>query len=418
MIKFKFRKNLIYLLIFLLSYFIRNSLNIVFELKYNASLTLIKVFLMTLAETFGGLFIYIYQYRSMKKKEEVNYLGNDFINQKRKIVGDGNTKIIFLIFVAAFLDIFESILRHYSGKYDSKNYSPSIEERISSIQTITSALICTYALRFKIQKHHKASLIIISICLFFTFLLDIIYKIHVLSIGSLLLAYFIVCYYMTGFSFANCIEKYLADVNFMNPFKILACEGAFEVVMAILFSIGKKPFDELIKLYDNEDITKGDKILLSFLILLYFILSIVVNAYKIYCNVKYSPMARSLAHFFMNPFMNIYYFIVKKDFNGDIFYFIISEVICLATDFFGCVYNEYIILSCCGLEVDTIDEIIIRATCLENIPLYNINNPDNEDNNDVIKTKNNNKESNHIIDDDGVGSGGEIISIESYKFSI
>ena len=71
---------------------------------------------------------------------------------------------------------------------------------------------------------------------------------------------------MTGFSFANCIEKYLADVNFMNPFKILACEGAFEVVMAILFSIGKKPFDELIKLYDNEDITKGDKILLSFLL--------------------------------------------------------------------------------------------------------------------------------------------------------
>ena len=120
MIKFKFRKNLIYLLIFLLSYFIRNSLNIVFELKYNASLTLIKVFLMTLAETFGGLFIYIYQYRSMKKKEEANYLGNDFINQKRKRVGDGNTKIIFLIFVAAFLDIFESFIRHYSGKYDSK----------------------------------------------------------------------------------------------------------------------------------------------------------------------------------------------------------------------------------------------------------------------------------------------------------
>ena len=418
MIKFKFQKNLIYLLIFFLSYFIRNLLNIVFEEKFNVSLNHIKIYLMTIAETFGGLFIFLYQNRSTKKNEETKYLGNDINNHKWKKVIDGKPKIIFLIFVGAFLDIFESIIKYFSVEYDAKNFSPSLEGRISSIQTITSALICTYALRFKIQKHHKASLIIISICLLFTFLLDIIYKIHVLSIGSLLLAYFIVCYYMTGFSFANCIEKYLADVNFINPFKILACEGAFEVVMAILFSIGKKPFDELIKLYDNEDITKGDKILLSFLILLYFILSIVVNAYKIYCNVKYSPMARSLAHFFMNPFMNIYYFIVKKDFNGDIFYFIISEVICLATDFFGCVYNEYIILSCCGLEVDTIDEIIIRATCLENIPLYNINNPDNEDNNDVIKTKNNNKESNHIIDDDGVGGGGEIISIESYKFSI
>ena len=62
-------------------------------------------------------------------------------------------------------------------------------------------------------------------------------------------------------------------------------------------------------------------------------------------------------------------------------------MICLVTDFFGCVYNEYIILSCCGLEVDTIDEIIVRATCLENIPLYNINNLDNEDNDDIIKKK-------------------------------
>ena len=61
---------------------------------------------------------------------------------------------------------------------------------------------------------------------------------------------------MTGFGFANCIEKYLADVNFMNPFKVLACEGAFEIVMAILFSIGKKPFNELIGLYNNETLIK------------------------------------------------------------------------------------------------------------------------------------------------------------------
>ena len=61
---------------------------------------------------------------------------------------------------------------------------------------------------------------------------------------------------MTGFGFANCIEKYLADVNFMNPFKVLACEGAFEIVMVILFSIGKKPFNELIGLYNNETLIK------------------------------------------------------------------------------------------------------------------------------------------------------------------
>ena len=269
------------------------------------------------------------------------------------------------------------------------------------------------------NKHHKASLIIISICLFLTFLLDILYKINVLSIGRLLLAYFIVCYYMTGLSFANCIEKYLADVNFMNRFKILACEGAFEIVMAILFSIWKNPFNELIKLYKNETITKGDKIWLSFLILIYFILSIVVNTYKIYCNVNYSPMARSLAYFVMNPFMNIYYFLKRNDFNGDIFYFIISEVICLATDFFGCVYNEYIILSFCGLEADTIDEISERAKSLENIPLQIVNDIDKNDNDDIIKKNKNKKENNNIINDDvNIEDDEDIISIGSYKFSI
>ena len=418
MIKFKFQKNLIYLLIFFLSYFIRNLLNIVFEEKFNVSLNHIKIYLMTIAETFGGLFIFLYQNRSTKKNEETKYLGNDINNHKWKKVIDGKPKIIFLIFVGAFLDIFESIIKYFSVEYDAKNFSPSLEGRISSIQTITSALICTYALRFKIQKHHKASLIIISIFIFFTVLLDILYKIKVLFIGRLLLAYFFICYYMTGLSFANCIEKYLADVNFINPFKILACEGAFEIVMAILFSIGRKPFKELIVFYNNEEIKKGDKILLSFLILIYFLLSIVVNAYKIYCNVKYSPMARSLAHFFMNPFMNIYFFVKKNDFNGDIFYFIISEVICLATDFFGCVYNEYIILSCCGLEVDTIDEIIERANYNVNIPLQNINDIDSECKNVIIKRNDNKKENNNIINDDDIGEDDNIISVGSYKFSI
>ena len=94
-------------------------------------------------------------------------------------------------------------------------------------------------------------------------------------------------------------------------------------------------------------------------------------------------------------------------------------MICLVTDFFGCVYNEYIILSCCGLEVDTIDEIIVRSTCLENIPLYNINNLDNEDNDDIIKKKENKKDNNHKIDEDvDIGDDENIISVGSYKFNV
>ena len=43
-------------------------LNLVFEQKYNTSLSYIKVYLMTIAETFGGLFIF--KIKLIKKGKE------------------------------------------------------------------------------------------------------------------------------------------------------------------------------------------------------------------------------------------------------------------------------------------------------------------------------------------------------------
>ena len=37
------------------------------------------------------------------------------------------------------------------------------------------------------------------------------------------------------------------------------------------------------------------------------------------------------------------------------------EIICIVMSFFGCVFNEYIILYYCGLERETKDEIADRA---------------------------------------------------------
>ena len=61
-----------------------------------------------------------------------------------------------------------------------------------------------------------------------------------------------------------------------------------------------------------------------------------------------------------------------------------SEIICLFADFFCCVYNEFIILSFCGLEYNTKDEISKRA--LE-IGLNSI--VDEDDNNTVNNNENN-----------------------------
>ena len=56
---------------------------------------------------------------------------------------------------------------------------------------------------------------------------------------------------------------------------------------------------------------------------------------------------------------------VENDFNGNLLYFLISEIISLATDFFGCIYNDYLILYCWGLEHDTKDAIIDRVATEE-----------------------------------------------------
>ena len=143
-------------------------------------------------------------------------------------------------------------------------------------------------------------------------------------------------------------------------------EGTFEFIMTSFFSIGKDPFRDFIKSY--EDNTAGKFVLLIFLLFNHLWLSAFVNSYKIYCNVIYSSMARSLMDYFMGPIFIIYYFFKGNDFNGNYFFFIVSEILMIVVDFFSCTYNEYIILFCFGLEINTKDEIIERAISMENMP--------------------------------------------------
>ena len=65
-------------------------------------------------------------------------------------------------------------------------------------------------------------------------------------------------------------------------------EGAFQLILSIFVKIWKNPF----KGFKDEKI-KNNKTLFIILFILYVLLQIVVNIYRIYCNVIYSPMARS-----------------------------------------------------------------------------------------------------------------------------
>ena len=90
---------------------------------------------------------------------------------------------------------------------------------------------------------------------------------------------------------------------------------------------------------------------------------------KNFFNKIYSPVVETLTDFVLTPFYLIYSFCVKEDFLIDgvinYFYFIINLVASVVTTFFGCVYNEFIILFFCGLEYDTYEAVSRRSKDLE-----------------------------------------------------
>ena len=356
MIKIRFRKNLLYLFIYYISAFIDITIigNVILS-QFAFDPLLICIYIYPLENIIGGLIVYLYQQNSVKKNHKVKYFGLDIYHQKNVVI-DGKCKKILLIFIASYFNYYNIIV----SLFYYIDYIPlSMDLRLSSIQIITSAFICAFSFDFKFKKHHKLSLIVIGICLFLSISHDMLYIIYYgyKNLRVPIFQYFTSLYYYIGFSFNNCIEKYLVDADYMNPFFILMIEGIFQLLMAFLTPIwGYDPFKDF-----RQEKVQNNLALFIFLFILYILFQIVVNIYRIYCNVIYSPMARSLIDYFLNPFINIYFFFVeRKDFEN-VAYFIVTEIFCCTMSFFGCVFNEYIILYCCDLESETQDEIADRG---------------------------------------------------------
>ena len=361
MIKIKCRRNLIYLFAYYIAWIINESSE---EIIASSSFT--YPLLSIVGNIIGGLIVYLCQYHFLKRNKQVKYFGINLITNKNQLrTKDNKIKIGFLLFFASYFYTSRFIINYQFSDY-LKN-SPSIDYRLSSIQTISAALICTYALGFGMKKHHKLSLIIISIFLGLTFIIEIISKVSNINLDKCVSFNFFIFYYNICETFSSCIEKYLVDINYINPFLILMLEGIIELIFSIIYiSIYNDNFDEFISKYI--EITLEDLILSIIGFIVYIIIAAITNIYKIYCNVIYSPMARSLIEYLLNPFLNIYTFFKLNDFNKSVVYLIISIIICIVISFFGCVYNEYIILFCCGLEYETEDIIIERSRKTENAP--------------------------------------------------
>lgn len=82
-------------------------------------------------------------------------------------------------------------------------------------------------------------------------------------------------------------------------------------------------------------------LLLLFLLFLYFVFSAGVNVYKLLSNIFYSPMAKSVSIYNLNPVLIIYSFFFENDFlykgEKNVLYLILNEILSIIIVFFGCV---------------------------------------------------------------------------------
>ena len=282
---------------------------------------------------------------------------------------DSKVKMYSLIFLASFFDFIEFLVSNYyipRFKYMSK----TLEIRLSSFLTLSSAIFFIYVLKLQMHNHHIFSLLIIFICLLIIGISEFFFQDF--DGERTKTEFFIGLLLVLGIHFFNSlldsIEKYLFEYDFINPFQELMLEGIFGTLFSIiyLFIIKNNPFEQIIENFDKKSILNS--ILLIVCICLYLLLSGGRNAYRVSINVIYSPMTKTLTDYILNPFFIIYYFIFENDFNGrnTIFYFVLNLILSIIIVFCGCIFNELLVLFCWNLEHNTHREVSIRAGTVEN----------------------------------------------------
>ena len=390
MIKISLRQNIIYLLFLFVSYYLRRVLMIILGKVYQLNYTLFFCFLMCLGEIVGGSSIYLYQKKYYRNKDirtnshrTLIYNYSLIETQNSLIIEDNKHKIRLLIFFAAFFDLEEVVLTSYIvDKFKSISKTASI--RLNCIMTIISSLTCFFTLRLKVVRHQICCLIIMFFLACIVIILELLYKSNDISYLNYILGFLLILGHYLSISFTDVIHKYLVDYDYINPFKIIMAQGIIGILLLCLYSIFQNPLNEISNIYKEVD--NGKFILLVFLLFLFSVISLFVNVYKILSNVLFSPVTKSLAtYFFISPFI-IFHYIEGDDFlfegKKDLFYFLINLIICIIIDFVGLIYNEIMILYCCGLSKETHEAIYLRSIhrSFDGIDdsIYNVNDLEND----------------------------------------
>lgn len=388
LMKFAWRNNLIYPLHLLIWTAVRKvltmSLNYFFEFGGNLLFTLLMFF----AEFITGLFLYIYEQSSLKKNKITHQNTSNYLlyNEMEMKPNRSPVKILFLIFVASYSDFIEFILMtNYAPRFNK--CSPTLEIRLGGILTITSALFFYFLLKLPILRHQHFSLSIIVICLIITVITEYIFQDinFFMTYGEFSLTLVFLIFEQFFLALLDSSEKYVVEYEFMNCYKTLSIEGFFGMILTIIgiFLDDNNAYQSQLKQIYSEK-SGGIFALFIFLLFVYTVLCGLKNAYRVLTNKIYSPMAKSLTDYFLNPAYIIYNFSTDDDFktNGkkNYVYFFLNLILSILVSFCGCVFNEIIILFFCDFERETHDQVSWRANLNYLIELkINSSNDDDED---------------------------------------
>ena len=369
MIKIATRRNLIYPIQLLIWKIARDAEIIFIAKKFNFKNSLVYTSLMFFAEICTGLIVYTYQERSVRRiqKESNTIISHIELIQTDvyMLPVDKESKIILLIFIAALSDYVQFIIRStVLPKY--WKISPSLLNRLGGFITLFGTFFYLYALKIPISKHHKFSLILMSACLFVVVVSEFFFQeINVfLSHGDLLIVLLIALVNLIFDCLLDTIEKYLFEYNFSNPFKVLMLEGIFGSFLSLFLFLYPGYTEDVPRVYKKT--SPLEFTLFIFLLIVFLVITGFKNIFKLYTTKVYSPMARAFTDYFVTPIYILYYYFFENDFDveGSLkkgFYFGLNISLSLVISFCGLVFNEFLVLFCCGLERDTHDQISKRS---------------------------------------------------------
>ena len=367
-IKFALRPNLKYPFQLIIWHLLRKLETILISYLFNFGDSLVYIPLMFIGEFLSGLIFYNYQNKFFKKeKEKESKEISDILLHNEIILSypDSDRKIKILIASAAYFDWIQFMIYLVTvPRY--KYVSNSIVSRLSGILAISSAFFYSYVIKIKIFKHHKFSLAIIGICTIIVIITEFFFQeINIFfSYWNFIMVFLLSILSQVLNAFLDSIEKYLFEYDYVNPFYALMYEGIYGFFMTFFYFTIPDYLDDIKKVYKTY--SAGELILFTFLLLLYIVLCGGRNIFRVITTKIYSPMTRGLTDYFINPIYFIYDYSLGNDFikqgEKDFNYFLINLIISLIISFCGCVYNEFIVLFCCGLERNTHDQISIRAS--------------------------------------------------------